>query len=239
MNIDKAKDEVNTHTKDLIDLCPHCGARSHIEKLWHDYHRFRNGDIEFYIVFRCKPCKKLVLKTLEFEQNKYSDNEKLRLIGWKEKFPITLDDQLSNEEKEFVDNQVLSDYQEALKCKSIGAYRASCSMFRRSLQSSLLVLGANHKLDLIKQIESLDNLPADIKDWSHQIRIFGNWGAHPDADNLKNVDGDDVSEAHDFVSKFLTYMFIMPEKVKLSRERRQEKIEANDKQNQEAEGSGE
>ncbi len=47
-------------------------------------------------------------------------------------------------------------------------------MFRRALQNSLLILGADHKLDLIKQIESLGNLPSDIKDWTHQIRIFGN-----------------------------------------------------------------
>jgi len=214
-------------------MCPHCDAKSHLTALWNDYHFFRNAGLEFYIVFRCVPCKKLVLKTFEFEQ--YESRENLKPKGWNEKFPIKLDDQLRNEEKEFVDNQVLSDYQEALKCKSIGANRASCAMFRRSLQSSLLILGAEPKLDLIKQIDSLNSLPADIKNWSHQIRIFGNWGAHPDADNLKNVDSDDVAEVHDFVSKFLTYMFIMPEKVRCSREKRQKKIEANEEQAQQNE----
>jgi hypothetical protein len=96
-------------------------------------------------------------------------------------------------------------------------------MFRRSLQGALVKLGADSRLDLIKQIESLDNLPKDIKDWAHQIRIFGNWGAHPDKDNLKDIDSSDVAEAHDFTSKFLLYMFIMPEKVKLSREKREKK----------------
>ena len=97
-------------------------------------------------------------------------------------------------------------------------------MFRRALQSALVILGSNHKLDLIKQIDSLESLPIDIKDWVHQIRIFGNWGAHPDKDNLKEVDADDVAEVHDFISKFFTYMFIMPEKVKLSRAKRDEKL---------------
>jgi hypothetical protein len=87
----------------------------------------------------------------------------------------------------------------------------------------LIQLGADPKLDLVKQIEALGNLPKDIKDWAHQIRIFGNWGAHPDIDNLKEVDSNDVSEAHDFMSKILLYMFIMPKKVMLSREKRDKK----------------
>jgi len=97
-------------------------------------------------------------------------------------------------------------------------------MFRRALQSALVILGSNHKLDLIKQIDFLESLPIDIKDWAHQIRIFGNWGAHPDKDNLKEVDADDVTEVHDFISKFFTYMFIMPKKVELSRAKRDEKL---------------
>ena len=75
--------------------------------------------------------------------------------------------------------------------------------------------------NLIGQINSLSDLPGDIKDWSHQIRIFGNWGAHPDKDQLKNVERDDVLEVHDFFSKFLVYTFIMPARVKASRERRE------------------
>jgi len=227
MDTQEAQSIIITHVKDLIDLCPHCGAKVHIEKLWSDYHTFKNGDVEFYVVFRCKPCKKLLMKTFLFKQNRYSSDENLEVKGWDEKFPISFDDVLSNEEKEHIPEQVLADYQEALKCKSIAANRASCSMFRRALQSSLVLLGANHKLDLIKQIESLTSLPKDIIDWAHQIRIFGNWGAHPDKDKLKEVDSDDVAEVHDFISKFFVYMFIMPEKVKLSRAKRDEKLNRN------------
>ena len=224
MNIKEAKAAITEHVTDLIDQCPHCGARVHIEQLWNDYHTYKNGDVEFYVSFRCKPCRKLLLKTFYFKQNPYSSDTNLEPKGWADKFPIMLDEELSNEEKEYIPEDVLADYQEALKCKSIGANRASCAMFRRALQSSLVIIGADHKLDLIKQIESLDNLPSDIKDWAHQIRIFGNWGAHPDKDNLKDVNNDDVEETHDFISKFLMYVFIMPEKVKLSRAKREAKL---------------
>jgi len=224
MDIKQAHGLIDANVKDLIDLCPHCGAKVHIEKQWNDYHCFNNGDTEFYVIFRCKPCKKLILKTYFFRQNPYSNGEDLEAKGWGDKFPISFDDELSNQEKEYIPNEMLSDYQEALKCKSIGANRASCSMFRRALQTAIVMLGADHKLDLINQIDSLNSLPKDIKDWAHQIRILGNWGAHPDKDNLKEVDSNDVTEVHDFISKFFTYMFIMPEKVKLSRAKRDDKL---------------
>lgn len=224
MLIKEAQNSIDTYVTDIIEDCPHCGARSHIESLWNCHHTLRNHDVEFFVVFRCKPCKKLILKTFLFEQNIYSDVQKLSPSGWREIFPLTLDDNLKNEEKEFIPPEVLIDYQEALKCKSIKAYRASASMFRRALQRSLLEIGADDSKDLIVQINSLGNLPPDIKDWSHQIRIFGNWGSHPDKDNLKDVNEDDVNEVHDFTSKFLTYIFIMPEKVKLSRAKRESKL---------------
>lgn len=224
MDLKQAQNLFATYTKDLIDSCPHCGAKVHIEMLWQDYHTYKNGNKEFYVIFRCKPCKKLILKTYIFEQNPYSGNENLEAKGWKDKYPLSLDDELSIEEKEYIPDQLLLDYQEALKCKSIGANRASCAMFRRALQSSLVILGADYKLDLINQIDSLESLPKDVKDWAHQIRIFGNWGAHPDKDNLKEVDSNDVTEVHDFISKYFLYMFIMPKKVKLSRENRAAKL---------------
>ena len=74
MNSKEFKELIENHTKDLIDICPHCWAKVHIEKLWSDYHSFRNWDLEFYITFRCKPCKKLLLKTFYFEENKYDFN---------------------------------------------------------------------------------------------------------------------------------------------------------------------
>jgi hypothetical protein len=224
MNLKEARDAINTHVKDLIEVCPHCGARSHIEALWNDCHKRTNRDVEFYVVFRCKPCRRLLLKTFYLEQNPYSEQENLTIKGWDEMFPMSLDDQLGRDEKEFIPTEIRRDYEEALKCQSISANRASCSMFRRALQSALLQIGADPKLDLIKQIEALATLPGDVKDWAHQIRIFGNWGAHPDKDNLKDVGPDDVSEAHDFMSKFLLYVFIMPEKVKMSRQRREKAL---------------
>ena len=227
MKLNEAENLINEYVKDMIDSCPHCGAKVHIEKLWNACHSYKNGDAEFYVIFRCRPCKKLILKTHLFKQNEYSNDMNLKSVGWDETFPILLDSELTKQDSENIPERVLADYKEALKCKSIRANKASCSMFRRALQSSLVELGADAKLDLIEQINSLGSLPNDLKDWAHQIRILGNWGAHPDKDNLKDVDEDDVIEVHDFVSKFFVYTFIMPQKVATSRKRREEKINKN------------
>jgi len=224
MDISAAQSLIEQYVKDMIDICPHCGAKVHIEKLWSAHHSFDNGDVEFYVVFRCRPCKKLLLKTFVFNQNRYTNKTDLKVGGWDEKFPVALDTELSQADFQYIPEEVLTDYKEALKCKSIGANRASCAMFRRALQSALIELGASDNDDLIKQIDSLTSLPSDIRDWSHQIRILGNWGAHPDKDKLKDVDENDVAEAHDFASKFFIYMFIMPRRVAESRKRREEKL---------------
>ena len=224
MDIEQAQKLVDEETNDLIDLCPHCGAKAHIVRQWSGYHVFHRRGVEFYIIFRCKPCRKLLLKTYFFRQNPYVSDQDFEPKGWKEKFPLLLDHLLSNEERKFIPDQLLSDYEEAIRCKAIGAHKASCSMFRRALQGSLVILGANRGLSLVKQIDSLQSLPDDIKDWAHEIRIFGNWGAHPDKDNLKDIEAEDVEEVYDFTSKFFIYVFVMPERVKLSRAKREERL---------------
>lgn len=228
MDLPAAKNLIEEYVKDLIDICPHCGAKVHIEKLWNAHHSFSNGDVEFYVVFRCRPCNKLLLKTYVFRQNRYTNSTNLEAVGWDEKFPLSLDTELPTEDSKYIPEEILKDYSEALKCKSISANRASCAMFRRALQGSLVELGAKPG-ELIDQIDSLADLPKDIKDWAHQIRIFGNWGAHPDKDGLKEVDTDEVNETYDFISKFLLYTFIMPRKVEVSRKKREEKTKPNSK----------
>ena len=44
MELNEVRKIIYEHTEDLIDTCPHCGALVHIEKLWNDFHSFKNGD---------------------------------------------------------------------------------------------------------------------------------------------------------------------------------------------------
>lgn len=90
-------------------------------------------------------------------------------------------------------------------------------MFRRSLQNTLLNLGVDFKQDLIDQIANLKNLTPEIKDWAHNIRIFGNWGVHPQNDNLKDIDSDKANETQSFLEEFFNYVYVMPSRVAKAR----------------------
>lgn len=219
MNIKEIQSFFEDQADNLIDKCPHCWGKTHIKLLWKDFHEFRNGNIEYYLTYRCVPCEKILLKVYLVKNNPYH-NEFYSLEWWKDKYPIILDDNINEGDLEHIPEDIVADYKEAVSCKSIWAYKASCSMFRRTLQRSLETLGAENNTDLIVQINSLENLTKELKDWAHQIRIFWNWWTHPDMDWLKEVNEEIANEVHNFLSQFLNYTFIMPRKVALSRIRR-------------------
>lgn len=212
MNKAKAQNLFQSAIKDLIDVCPHCGAKAHLNLLFAENHVANNRDLIFYATFRCVPCDKLVLKTFRFRQNEYDRNENLEVAGWQQKFPgeeVTY----SNKFDGPVPTIVLEDFKEGVICLYNKCPRAAVSMFRRSLQSALLERGAKPKDELIDQIKNATFLTQDIKDWTHNIRIFGNWGAHPQDDNLKDVDEKTAEETQSFLEEFFNYVYVMPSRV--------------------------
>ncbi len=56
-------------------------------------------------------------------------------------------------------------------------------------------------------------MTADIKDWAHNIRIFGNWGVHPQDDQLKDVNQKKAEEVKMFLEEFFNYVYVMPSRV--------------------------
>ncbi|MFA5355366.1 MAG: DUF4145 domain-containing protein [Candidatus Paceibacterota bacterium] len=217
MNREQTKTYLEAAVKDFIDICPHCGAKAHFQLLFLEGQKEKNRDITYYLTFRCVPCKKLILETARFEQDKYRPEEKLEFQGWLDKFP-TEDIVFLSRFEEVVPEDILVDFKEGVICLQNKCYRAAVAMFRRSLQSAMLNLGADPSKDLIEQITALTCLTTDIKDWAHNIRIFGNWGAHPQDDNLKDIDTEKASEAQSFLEEFFNYVYIMPSRVAKARE---------------------
>jgi hypothetical protein len=217
MNKAQTKEMFVSLMTDFIDTCPHCDARAHFQMLFNDSHSTSNGDVIYYIIFRCVPCKKLMLKTMEFQQNRYNGREEdLKFIGWQDKFPSDEIVYISKFE-ETVPEDVLADFKEGVVSLNNKCYKAAVSMFRRSLQSALLNLGASSDEDLIVQIKNMGSLTQDIKDWAHNVRIFGNWGAHPQDDNLKEVDESKADEVRMFIEEFFNYVYVMPGRVSKAR----------------------
>jgi hypothetical protein len=77
---------------------------------------------------------------------------------------------------------------------------------------------------LVQQIDNLYNqriITEDIKELAHEIRIWGNVGAHPRDDELESIDAADVKDTKELLEALFDYIYVMPHKVKLSRSRRQ------------------
>ncbi|MFH1173244.1 MAG: DUF4145 domain-containing protein, partial [bacterium] len=212
MNKSQAQEIFQSEINDLIDICPQCGTQAHIKLLFADSYLANNRDLIFYATFRCIPCEKLILKTFRFRQNEFDRNENLAVAGWQQKFPGEEISYASKFEGP-VHATILEDFKEGVVCLHNKCSRAAVAMFRRSLQSALLEHGANPAEDLIDQIKNAGFLTQDIKDWAHNIRIFGNWGAHPQDDNLKDVDEKTAEETQSFLEEFFNYVYVMPSRV--------------------------
>jgi len=156
------------------------------------------------------PCKKLILKTFKFSRNEFNKNN-LIAVGWQDKFPK--ERVYMNKFEGIVPLNALEDFNEGVVCLHNNCPRAAVTMFRRSLQSALISKGASRKQDLIEQIKNATFLTKDIKEWGYSIRIFGNWAAHPQSDNLKDVDEKIALETKLFIEEFFNYVYVMPLRV--------------------------
>lgn len=211
---------------DIIGLCPHCSTQAHLKLVFAESHQTANRNLMYYALFRCVPCKKLILQTFLFRQNEYDTNENLSAAGWQQKFPGE-EIAYASKFEETVPSEVLDDFAEGVICLHNKCPRAATAMFRRSLQSALLERAADPKQDLIAQIKSASFLTQDIKDWAHNIRIFGNWGAHPQDDNLKEADEPVAKETQSFLEEFFNYVYVMPNRVLKARAAKQQKKDEN------------
>ena len=218
MNKEQAENLFQSAIQNVIDICPHCDARAHLKLLFSESYDAINRDVIYYAMFRCVPCGKLTLKTFRFRQIEHIRDEYLEAIGWEEKFPGE-EIVYASKFEEAVPTEVLVDFREGVICLSNKCFRAAASMFRRSLQSALLERGASTTQELIDQIKNASFLTQDIKDWAHNIRIFGNWGVHPQSDNLKDVDKKLAEETQSFLEEFFNYVYVMPLRVVSARQK--------------------
>ena len=117
-----------------------------------------------------------------------------------------------------------SDMEEAYKCFSVGAYRATGVMARRTLQLCCIDKGSPKK-SLKEQIDWLlekQIITKDLKDCAHEVRLTGNDAAHPPEDIEKDnrVSKEDADDIVSLLEQFISVLYIAPA---LSEERRQKR----------------
>lgn len=214
------------HFNNIVDICPHCWAKVHMQKIRFEFHKRSDYLYEGYFMFRCVPCERLMIKVLSVEESMYNEWS-FTDARWSWKYPYIVENDFSTEDAKFIPKEVYDDFREWLKCHSVWCYKASATMFRRSLQSALLVLWCNKNDSLKNQIQSIDNLDNNLKDWATEIRQLWNWWAHPKDDELQEVTKEVSENICKFLSKFLEYKFIMPWRVITSKNNRESNSKIN------------
>lgn len=110
---------------------------------------------------------------------------------------------------------VADDYVEATLCLSVGAYKAAAAMCRRALQAAALEKGCK-RAKLMKQLNELSQkglLNSSLLKVAHQVRYFGNYGAHPDEDGLGDVTEKEAETIRDLTWQVLEDLYINPARV--------------------------
>jgi hypothetical protein len=101
--------------------------------------------------------------------------------------------------------QVLGSLEEAVRCHSVGSYRAAAIMVRRTLEDVCAdrgATGANLK-ERIKALGSTVVIPPDLLDGLDELRLLGNDAAHVNAQEYADVGQQEVELAIDVVKAML------------------------------------
>ena len=115
-------------------------------------------------------------------------------------------------EVEGVPDSIVADYNEAVVCLQLYAYKAAAAMARRAVQGVCLDLGADPKSRLFDQIDALNDkgeFTNRLRKLAHRTRLFGNTGAHPGSDGLDSVEPGEAEQAVAFVEHLLQHVYIL------------------------------
>jgi len=162
--------------------CPHCGDKTNlILTSPPDYallSRYKPQNIG--MVFQCSSC--LFPIFLKFTVSRY-EAYKIHI----ENNPVEIEKPTIDFEFEFIPENVVSDFKEALGCYSICAYNGFAAMSRRTIQSAADEIGAKGKSKVqhqIKEMKEMSDIDDETFDILNQIIINGHDGAHPHLPSL-------------------------------------------------------
>ena len=121
--------------------------------------------------------------------------------------------------KEFPD-QVARYWIQAHSSLSDENWDAAAVMARSSLQIALRSAGATGKnlKEEIDHVASMGLLPPIMKEWSDNVREFGNDSAHPEIGQAP-TDPDDAADIVEFMDYLLEYLYKLPARISAFRNR--------------------
>jgi hypothetical protein len=194
----------------LIEECPHCETH-HVQT----EPRFREEFIlskadTSWIIVRCQnpKCHRLIL--LITDPNNVIERN----------YPVS---SFELNQNITIDHEIRDDFKEAGLCLSAGCYKASMVMSRRVLQRCLKEQGCTQRklVDAINFALEQGILRRPFHSIATEIREYGNLGAHPDDDQLANVDASKAKQVLDFARLLIHDFYEVPQAAENLRQARE------------------
>lgn len=126
------------------------------------------------------------------------------------------------ERHESIPENIWLDYAEAFKCYDADASKATVVMCRRAMQNACLGKGAKKQDANGKWVSLKDQIKSAFpqKDYellnkmAGEIKYLGDYGAHPQDDQIDDVRIDDAKTVLDFTGQILDIAYVQPWKIK-------------------------
>ncbi len=190
--------------------CSYCGVLSQFNPNAQHYSQI---DSRFYEISQCQnqSCKKFMVFVYD-TQGMGSQSATYTKIFHYPTSLITVD--------QSVPADIANSYIQGVDCLNVNAPIGSITCFRRALQQVCKEKGAK-KQDLNEQIDEI--LPTYLREQAHEIRLWGNIGAHPDK-LIKDVKKEDAEEIKDLLDSIFEALYITPNKVQQRRNKRKKTL---------------
>jgi hypothetical protein len=121
---------------------------------------------------------------------------------------------------------IREDIAESRRCLHVQAYKAALAMSRRAVQNIVLdkikepSIAKKRLVDQIDELFKHGLITANLRDTAHEIRHFGNFGAHPSDDTLDKTTSEDAEIVDNLVADLVVTIYVTPwqtEQMKLKR----------------------
>lgn len=209
--------------RNISTECPHCGDTVALIPV----HKPVNANDRSYFVALCPNHKRRYCKPLfaVYEpQNDYIE----------ERYPIP--SFRASAMHEAIPEGIREDYAEGVRCMYAESYNAVVGMCRRVVEALACdKLGAKAKdakgntrklQELIDLLHADGLITKDLKDSAHELRHFGNYGAHVQDDGLDRVERQEARDVREITWQLLYSLHVAPFKTAELRKARASKGKA-------------
>lgn len=198
----------------LVTLCGFCASKDQtFDVVSHEL----SGGASCILGIRCRKCRKVSCGTATFSRDSHSiagvlqsDHDVSRYLAIREQVPLPQ----TPKAPLHVPADVAKAYVQAEKLvESPDMAEPAAVMYGRTVEIALaqasnlkgIPLTGNTLVKRIDDAAARNLLPADLAEWSHEVRQLRNDGAH-----VNQVDHAEVLELQGFVELLLRYLFTLP-----------------------------